>query len=105
MATEKYDLDRKSCARYPVHMISPEQCRAARAWLGWPQPELAKRAKVGLSTVRDFETGTRTPIQNNREAIQRAFETAGVRLVFSGEQAIGIETSARAAGPGVGGTS
>ena len=64
-------------------MISPEQCRAARAWLGWPQPELAKRAGVGLSTVRDFETGTRTPIANNRHAIQRAFEDAGVRAVFA----------------------
>lgn len=74
-------------------MISPEQCRAARAWLGWPQPELAKRAKVGLSTVRDFETGTRTPILNNRQAIQGALETAGVQFVFDGARATGIEVS------------
>lgn len=90
MTTEKYDVDIKSCAAYPVHMISPEQCRAARAWLGWPQPELAKRAKVGLSTVRDFETGTRTPIANNREAIQRAFETEGVCFVFDGGRPVGL---------------
>jgi len=64
-------------------MMSPEQCRAARAWLGWPQPELAKRARVGLSTVRDFETGTRNPIVHNREAIQRAFEAEGIRFVFA----------------------
>jgi DNA-binding transcriptional regulator YiaG len=92
MATEKYDLDRKSCARYPVHMISPEQCRAARAWLGWPQPELAKRAGIGLSTLRDFETGTRTPIPNNREAIQRALEGAGIRMLFEDGRPTGIET-------------
>jgi ribosome-binding protein aMBF1 (putative translation factor) len=73
-----------------VHMISPEQCRAARAWLGWPQPELAKRANVGLSTVRDFETGTRTPIPNNRQAMQGAFEAAGVRFVFDGDRGAGI---------------
>ena len=72
-------------------MISPEQCRAARAWLGWPQPELAKLAKVGLSTIRDFETGTRTPIANNRQAIQNAFEFAGVRFLFDEGQAKGIE--------------
>jgi DNA-binding transcriptional regulator YiaG len=90
MATDKYDLDRKSCARYPVHMISPEQCRAARAWLGWPQPELAKRARIGLSTVRDFETGTRTPIANNRLAMQQAFEGEGLRFLFDGERATGI---------------
>ena len=71
-------------------MISPEQCRAARAWLSWPQPELAKRAKVGLSTVRDFETGLRTPIPNNRAAIQGAFESAGVRFLFEGEKAAGL---------------
>ena len=74
-------------------MISPEQCRAARAWLGWPQPELAKRAKVGLSTVRDFETGTRTPILNNRQAIQGALEVAGVQFMFDGARAVGISVA------------
>jgi transcriptional regulator with XRE-family HTH domain len=72
-------------------MISPEQSRAARAWLGWGQDELAKRAKVGLSTVRDFERGARAPIANNRKAMQRAFESAGIRFLFDGENAIGLE--------------
>jgi transcriptional regulator with XRE-family HTH domain len=63
--------------------MSPEQCRAARGWLEWTQQELAKRAGVGLSTVRDFEKGERTPIPNNLSAIRRAIEDAGVRLAFS----------------------
>jgi transcriptional regulator with XRE-family HTH domain len=62
--------------------MSPEQCRAARAWLNWTQQELARRAGVGLSTVRDFEKGERTPIPNNLAAIRRAIEEAGVRLTF-----------------------
>jgi transcriptional regulator with XRE-family HTH domain len=62
--------------------MSPEQCRAARAWLDWTQQELARRAGVGLSTVRDFEKGERTPIPNNLAAIKRAIEAAGMRLLF-----------------------
>lgn len=72
-------------------MLSPEQSRAARAWLGWGQDELAKRAKVGISTVRDFERGARAPIPNNREAMQKALEAAGVRFLFENDQPKGIE--------------
>jgi len=60
--------------------MSPEQCRAARNWLGWSQQDLAKAASVGLSTVKDFESGSRTPIANNLAAIQRALETSGIEL-------------------------
>ena len=50
--------------------MSPEQVRAARSWLAWTQAELADRANVGLSTVKDYEGGKRTPIANNLEAMQ-----------------------------------
>lgn len=60
--------------------MSPEQCRAARAWLGWSQQDLAKKASVGLSTVKDFENDKRTPIANNLHAIQRALEAADMEL-------------------------
>lgn len=59
-------------------MLSPEQSRAARAWLEWSQEHLANRASVSLSTIRDFEKGRRVPIKNNLEAICRAFEAQGV---------------------------
>jgi ribosome-binding protein aMBF1 (putative translation factor) len=62
--------------------MSPEQSRAARAWLNWSQEELAKRANMSLSTVRDFEKGRHAPIANNISAMRRAIEGAGVRLVF-----------------------
>jgi transcriptional regulator with XRE-family HTH domain len=63
--------------------MTPEQSRAARGWLGWSQTELARRANVSLSTVRDYETGTRTPIANNVAAMRRAIEMAGILLLFS----------------------
>jgi DNA-binding transcriptional regulator YiaG len=71
-------------AKFFLHRgtMSPEQSRAARGWLGWSQTELARRANVSLSTVRDYETGQRTPIANNIAAMRRAIETAGIRLLF-----------------------
>jgi transcriptional regulator with XRE-family HTH domain len=64
--------------------MSPEQARAARSWLGWTQAELAERARVGLSTVKDYEGGKRTPIANNLEAMQRALEKAGIGFTDKG---------------------
>ncbi len=61
-------------------MLSPEQSRAARGWLDWSQDDLAKRANVALSTVRDFEKGRRTPILNNLMAMRDVFAAAGVYM-------------------------
>jgi DNA-binding XRE family transcriptional regulator len=58
--------------------MTPEQLRAARNWKGWTQTELAKAANVGLSTIKDFESGKRTPIMNNVFAIKAALEDAGI---------------------------
>jgi DNA-binding transcriptional regulator YiaG len=58
--------------------MMPEQCRAARAWLAWSQGELAKAAGVGLSTVKDFESGKRTPIQATQTAMQAVLEREGI---------------------------
>jgi DNA-binding transcriptional regulator YiaG len=60
--------------------MSPDQCRAARGWLSWTQQELADRAKVGLSTLRDFEARRRKPIPNNLAAIRSALEAAGIEF-------------------------
>src|SRR5579859_1980219 len=75
-------------------MLSPEQCRAARGWLDWSQEELAQRANVALSTVRDFEKGRREPIANNLQAIRQALLSGGVELVDEGVTA-GIRGKAR----------
>ena len=74
-------------------MISPEQSRAARGWLDWSQDELAKRANVSLSTVRDFEKGRRTPIANNLEAIERALTAGGIEMLVEQDRAVGIRLS------------
>ena len=80
MSTVSVDLDENILWPYTDIMVSPEQSRAARGWLDWSQEELAQRAHVSLSTVRDFERGRRQPIGNNLEALRRAFEAEGIDL-------------------------
>lgn len=62
-------------------MITASQSRAARALLNIPQPDLANLAAVSVSTIRDFESGKRTPIANNLTAIRTALESAGVEFI------------------------
>ena len=62
-------------------MLTPEQSRAARGLLDWSQQQLADAAQVGLSTVRDFEKGRRTPIPANLTAIRSTLEAAGVEFI------------------------
>lgn len=64
--------------------ILPEQCRAARALLGWSQNELVERSKVTKSTIANFEGGKRTPYARTLADIQAALETAGVEFLGAG---------------------
>jgi transcriptional regulator with XRE-family HTH domain len=61
--------------------IRPAQCRAARALLDLTQPELAKLAGLGLSTIVDFEKGRRQVSLPAIEAIQYALRRAGVEFI------------------------
>ena len=61
-------------------MISSAQCRAARAWLQWTQAELAGRAEVGLSAVKNFEAESVRTLPAIRNQIQGAFEAAGAEF-------------------------
>lgn len=64
--------------------LTPEQCRAARALLAWSQQELGNAARVSISTVADFERGSRTPVANNLQAIREAFESRGLQFIGAG---------------------
>jgi transcriptional regulator with XRE-family HTH domain len=64
--------------------MSPEQCRAGRALLGWTQQELARRAKVSLSTVQGFEKGDHRTIPATTEAMRLALEANGIEFIEDG---------------------
>jgi ribosome-binding protein aMBF1 (putative translation factor) len=62
-------------------IISAAQVIAARELLGWTRGQLARQAKVGVTTVRTFEVGGAwIPRESLIAAMQRALEAAGVEF-------------------------
>ena len=64
-------------------LLSPAQCRAARALLGWTQETLADKAGIARRTVAHFEVGRRTLLARTRREIAETFERAGVEFMWS----------------------
>lgn len=62
-------------------MITAAQCRAARGLTNWTQDDLAKAAKVGIVTVRQFEAGNAEPRNSTLAVISQAFEAAGIEFI------------------------
>ncbi len=65
----------------PMIGIAPAACCAGRALLDWSQAHFADAARVGSSTVRNFEAGRSILVTNNLDAIRRALEAAGVEFI------------------------
>ena len=65
----------------PVHSTDRMPISAARDLLDWTQGRLAQAAGVGVSTVKDFEAGRRTPFFQTLTAIRASLEAAGVQFI------------------------
>jgi DNA-binding XRE family transcriptional regulator len=76
--------------RVSGRMLTPAQCRAARALLAWTQQQLADQAGVGVQTIRLLEGGRTIPRRSTLQVIQRAFEQAGVDLIGPGDGGPGV---------------
>lgn len=63
-----------------VDMLTPKQCRAGRALLGWKQADLAEKSGVGVGSVKDFESERHAINYKALTAIIRAFQKAGLVL-------------------------
>jgi len=69
--------------------ISPGQCRAGRALLGWTQRDLVEKSGVAHRTLADFERGARAPYARTLKDIVEAFETAGLMILAPQEGVLG----------------
>lgn len=69
----------------PAHrharVITPVQCRMARAALCWTQGDLARRSGTHRNTVRDFETGKRVAMPRTLRDLTETLEEHGVALI------------------------
>jgi transcriptional regulator with XRE-family HTH domain len=65
-------------------LLTPATCRAGRALVDWTQEELAERAGVGRSTIRDFEKGRHALHRSTERSILRTLRDAGVVVLPTG---------------------
>jgi hypothetical protein len=61
--------------------MTPAQCRAARALITLPRPELAKAAVVPLVLIADYEAGITGLRPEDLFAIQAVLKNAGVEFI------------------------
>lgn len=65
-----------------TEFITSAQLRAARALLDWSMIDLAKVARVSVSTIKRLEDERLRPATDrSAAAVQSALETAGVRFL------------------------
>jgi transcriptional regulator with XRE-family HTH domain len=73
-------------------LITSGQIKAARALLGISIADFAKLAGIGFTTLVRLESSDGVPSGNIRtfEAVQKAFEQAGVEFIGTPEKGAGV---------------
>lgn len=80
----------------PPKVLTPAQCRAARALIRWTQERLARAAGLtNSSTLRFFETELRVPRAASIAAIKKALEKAGVEFIPENGGGAGVRLAKR----------
>lgn len=77
-------------------IITTEQCRAARALLGWSQTNLAEAASTATKTIADFERGARIPYERTLQDLKDALEKAGIEFIPENGGGAGVRLAKRA---------
>ena len=73
-------------------MITSAQIRAARGLLSWSRADLSLHSGVSPSALMRLESSAGTPAGNIRtfEAVQKAFEQAGIEFIGTPEAGAGV---------------
>jgi len=71
-------------------VLTPCQCRMARAAVGLSRPEFAAKANISVATLADFELGKRAPYERTLRDVQEAFEELGVTFLENNEDGEGV---------------
>ncbi len=70
-------------------MVTIPEIRAARALLGWSQPELARRLNVSPRTLKRLELGDGA-LTGYSDQIESVFREAGVEFLSSLNDGVGV---------------
>ncbi len=77
-------------SRSVASLISPGQCRAARALLDWAQDDLEIHAGVAKRTISKFESGVGHVHPDSVHMLKRALEEAGVQFLDDDGHGVGV---------------
>ncbi|WP_332696672.1 helix-turn-helix domain-containing protein [Bosea sp. (in: a-proteobacteria)] len=70
--------------------MNNEQCRTARALLGWTAVQLGRRSGVGRRTILEFEGGDRSLLPKTILRLRAVFVVNGIEFI-NDEAGIGVK--------------
>jgi DNA-binding XRE family transcriptional regulator len=71
-------------------LVNISQIRAARAWIGLSQEELADEAGVARRTVIRLENSDEPRSERIMEKLRSALEKHGIEFLFEGPHGVGL---------------
>ena len=71
-------------------MVNIFQIRAARAWIGLSQEELADEAGIARRTLIRLENSEEPGSERTMEKLRVALEKRGIEFLFEGLQGVGV---------------
>jgi transcriptional regulator with XRE-family HTH domain len=77
---------------YDRRDITSAQIRAARALIRWTAEDLARKADLGVATIRRAEAtdGLLQMTVSNLAAVRRTLEAAGIEFIFEDDGVLGV---------------